>query len=174
MNHAAAATPSQRRSRFANYRWIPWVFVAALAFVFAVNGGLIYFASVSWPGLTTDHAYNEGLEYNRVIDESAIEAKLGWKVDVTFAPRTAAHGGALVIVAHDAAGVALDNIAWRGELVRPVGEEAALPVKFVSQGDGRYTVAIDPPRAGQWNLYLTAKRGETQWHGGQRFVVPVP
>jgi len=172
MRPANTAAGQKRRSRFGNYRWIPWAFVACFVVVFAVNGGLIFFAAKSWPGLTTDHAYDEGLAYNRVLDQAANEAKLGWTVDVTFAPLSGAHGGQLVVVARDAAGTALDNVAWRGEIVRPVGENASLPVQFAAQGGGRYVASIDPPRPGQWNLFLTASRGDDRWHGGQRFVVP--
>ena len=73
------AFPAEREPKpglFANYRWIPWAIVACFAVVFAVNGGFVYFALSSWPGLTVDHAYSDGLAYNTVIDEAAKEAKL--------------------------------------------------------------------------------------------------
>ena len=167
-----AETPTLRRRVFGNFRWIPWAFVGAFVIVFAVNGGLVYFASASWPGLTNDNAYNDGNAYNRVIDESAKEAELGWKIDILYQPAAQKSGGQLVLAAHDPTGVALDGIVWQGELVRPVGKVDNVPVRFVAQGDGQYTAVVVPPLPGQWTLYLTASRGEIRWHGGERLVVP--
>lgn len=171
MTDLALRTAPRRGSRLSNYRWIPLVIVAAFLVVVAVNGGLIYFAASSWPGLTTDHAYNEGLAYNRVIDETEKEAKLGWKVGIRFTPM-AGGGGTIAIVARDATGAALSDLSFGGELVRPVEQLANVPLTFAAQGNGLYTAVIHPPRAGQWDIYLVAHRGEIAWHGGQRVLVP--
>ena len=167
------ASQSRRRTLFGDYRWIPWVIVACFVLVAAVNGGLIYFASESWPGLTTDHAYNEGLAYNKVLDESAAEAKMGWKIDIDFAPLRGAQGGTITILARDATGAALGGLAFKGDLVRPVGAESSFETHFVYQGEGRYVAKVTLPYPGQWNLYLAAERGADRWHGGRRLQVPV-
>ncbi|MBT3306984.1 MAG: nitrogen fixation protein FixH, partial [Alphaproteobacteria bacterium] len=47
------------------------VLIWLLAFfgtIFAVNAVLVFFALSSWPGLTTDKAYEEGIAYNRTLD----------------------------------------------------------------------------------------------------------
>lgn len=171
MTDLAMRDHPRRVSRLSNYRWIPWAIVAAFVVVFAANGGLIYFAAASWPGLTTDHAYNEGLAYNRVIEQAEKEAKLGWKIGFRFTPMGTG-GGTIAITAQDADGAALTDLTFRGELVRPVEQLDNVPLIFVAQGNGLYTAAVHTPRAGQWDAYLVAHRGETAWHGGQRIMVP--
>jgi nitrogen fixation protein FixH len=167
-----AANPSRRRSRFSNYRWVPLVFVAAFLTIAAVNGGLVYFATVSWPGLTTDHAYNEGLAYNRVIDEAEKEAQLGWVVDLAFDPKAARK--TVAIAARDKSGVPLDGLTVVGELVRPVEQMPPQKLIFTDRGGGRYVAPIGDVHAGQWDVFLSARRGEAVWRGGQRILVPAP
>jgi nitrogen fixation protein FixH len=158
-------------SRFSNYRWIPWVFVGAFLVIFGANAGLIYFATESWPGLTTDHAYNEGLAYNRVIDEAEKEAKLGWKVDIAFDPKV--NRDMIAVTIRDKSGTVIDGLVVNGELVRPVEELPQQPLRFHAQGGGRYVARIGAVRAGQWNVYLSAHRGDEVWRGGHKILVPM-
>ena len=172
MTESIVGDRPRRASRFANYRWIPWAIVACFVVVFAVNGGLIYFAAESWPGLTTDHAYNEGLAYNRVIDQAAKEARLGWKAEVAYMSTRTLPGGRLAVDIRDADGAALDDLKLEGEMVRPVGNLPNVALIFTNHGEGSYAATIAPPLPGQWVIYLTARRGETLWHGGKRIMVP--
>jgi nitrogen fixation protein FixH len=154
-----------------SYRWIPWAFIGGMLLVVAVNGGLVFFAAKSWPGLTTDHAYNEGIAYNRVIDQEEKEAKLGWHLDIAFHPVPAV-GGKVEITLRDAGGAPVDGATVTGEIIRPVEQMAQIPVEFVAQGQGMYIASVSVPRAGQWDIYLSAKRDGDVMHGGQRIVVP--
>ena len=53
--------------------------------VIAVNGALTWFAVHSDPGLVTEHAFEAGKAYNRVIDAAATQDALGWKGHVAWA-----------------------------------------------------------------------------------------
>lgn len=158
-----------RRAMFGNYRWIPWVIVACFLAVVAVNGGLVYFAAESWPGLTTDHAYNEGLAYNAVIAETEKEAKLGWTMNIDFAPR-GADSGKLIVTMRGADGRPLDGLSLSGELVRPVEQMPPVPLAFAGNGDGLYVAQVAIPRPGQWDVFLVARRGDDALRGGKRIV----
>ena len=61
-------------------RYIPWLFVAGFAIVFAVNATMIWFAVGSFSGLYADHARETGLHYNTVLAEQRARDALGWKV----------------------------------------------------------------------------------------------
>lgn len=162
-----------RAGRFDDCGWVPWAIVAAFALVFAVNGGLVYFAFASWPGLTTYHAYDEGLVYNRVIDEERKEARLGWTLAIAFVPD--ARGGLqgrLVVDASRKDGTALEGLAIKGEIVRPLGEVAVIPLVLEHAAGGRYAAAVALPQPGQWDVYLTAEQGGTMVHTGRRILTP--
>ena len=159
--------------RLGNYRWIPWAMVGALLVVVAVNGGLVFFALHTWPGLTTDHAYDEGLAYNRVIDEADKEAKLGWSVAIDFVPDAkGARQGRLVVEARDGASAPLRGLAVEAELARPVDQLAEIPLALSSDSDGRYSAVVALPRAGQWQVYIVARRDGAVYHTGRRILVP--
>jgi nitrogen fixation protein FixH len=162
-----------KRSPFGNYRWIPWAIGACFVVVVVANGGLVYYALASWPGLTTDHAYSDGLAYNRVIDESEKEAKLGWSLTVDFvSDRKGTSSGRLVVQAKDKAGAPIDGLSLQAELVRPVEAMREIPLAFEAKEGGRYAASLTLPRAGQWDVYLVARLGQVVYHTGRRILVP--
>ena len=62
------------------YRWIPWVFVGAMALVVAVNGGLVYFALREPVGIIVKNPYQDGLRYNRTLEERQRQKAVGrWR-----------------------------------------------------------------------------------------------
>ena len=63
-------------------RQVLWILVAAFGVVFAVNGMMAWLAEKSFPGLVSNDAYREGLEYNRTIAARQAQAALGWQADV--------------------------------------------------------------------------------------------
>ena len=157
-------------SLFSNYRWIPWLFVAAFLVVFAVNGGLVYFASASWPGLVTDDPYDAGQTYNRVLAAEDKEARLGWTMSTGY--RAAGQRRYEITVSvRDSSGRAVENVAVTGQMVRPVGQEITVTLTFVPQGGGSFLASVALPRAGQWDVFLAASRGSDVFHGGRRLLV---
>jgi nitrogen fixation protein FixH len=146
-------------------RWIPWAFVGAFVVVIAVNVLLAVEASRSWTGVVTETPFDTGNDYNRVLDQTAHEAALGWKV----AARTAQteEGKVRITVAIDGAGVSdLD-----GTLLRPVGMHAPVPLRFEAVGPGRFQVDIKLPEAGNWDLRLIVHGAAGQLHTTRRLFV---
>ena len=52
--------------------------VAFFGVIIAVNLTFVYFALDSWPGLTTQHAYEEGIAYNKTLEQAAAQNEMGW------------------------------------------------------------------------------------------------
>lgn len=164
---------TSRPRRFDNYRWIPWAFVGVFVVIIAVNAGLVYFALSSWPGLTVQHAYEDGLTYNRVIAETEKEARLGWKFTIKFVSDGAGTAsGRLIVDAADKDGRALENLVLKLELERPVDALPPVQAQIAHENGGRYTAHLALPRAGQWEAYLAAARDKAVYHTGTRFVAP--
>jgi nitrogen fixation protein FixH len=158
---------------FDNYRWIPWAIIGSLLVVVAVNGGLVYFALASWPGLTNDHAYSSGLKYNNVLDEAAKEARLGWKLEIDFVSDGAGtHSGKLAVAARDKDGHPLEGLSFRVELIRPIEQMAPVPVTLRAGSNGHYVSAVTLPRPGQWDVYLVAERDGQVYRTGRRILAP--
>jgi len=162
-----------RPSMFGNYRWIPWTIVGCMALVVAVNGSLVYFALESWTGLTTDHAYEDGLAYNRVIEESEKEANLGWDLAIDFvSDGKGTRSGRLVVLAKDKGGRPLDNLTVKAEFERPVEELPPVAATLAGDRRGRYAASVTLPRAGQWEVYLVAGAYGAIYRTGRRIIVP--
>src|SRR5262249_43192444 len=69
---------------FSNYRWIPWAIAGAFLIVAVVNGALAFFALRSDTGLVSEHPFELGNGYNRVLDAGAAQDALGWHGRVSF------------------------------------------------------------------------------------------
>jgi nitrogen fixation protein FixH len=138
-----------------NDRWIPWVYVAGMLVVFAVNGVLIVFALRSFPGLSVDAAFQRGVQYNRVLAEAERQAALGWQVKATVAD-------GLVVEVFDRAGQPLADLDVAARISRPVEAMAEIRVALRYAGAGRYVGALTLPKPGQWDVHIdaTARSGE--------------
>ena len=104
--------PPQRRAL-----WIPGTFVGLMLLVVAVNGALIYFATHTFSGLDTDHAYQEGLDYNKTIAAAAASAALDWQASAVLEP--ADQGDRLALHLTDKGGQPVTGLAVTAHLVRP-------------------------------------------------------
>ncbi|MCC9624604.1 FixH family protein [Thalassospira sp. MA62] len=64
-------------------RWIPWYFVGGFAVMLIANISLITYSMTSWNGLVTEHAFEEGNNYNAAMSGAARQAELGWRSKLT-------------------------------------------------------------------------------------------
>ncbi|HLY54580.1 MAG TPA: FixH family protein, partial [Stellaceae bacterium] len=97
------------------WRFFPLAVALALAGVVAVDAGFIWSALASFPGAVDEHAFDTGNSYNRVLDEAAREAALGWHVEV------AADGRSVAVTLSDADGKALPGVSVHAVAAHPVG-----------------------------------------------------
>ncbi len=146
-------------------RFIPWLFVAGMLVVVAVNGALIYFAATTWSGMSVSRAYERGLTYNRALDAAARQDALGWSVDARF------EAGRLVVVAADRNGRELADLRIAATLERPVGDARRRQMILMASA-GAYVAEMGPLAAGQWDLRLTVERGADVIYVTRRLFVP--
>lgn len=141
------------KARLANGRWIPWIFVAGMLVVFAVNAALITYALRSFPGLSVDAAFQRGVHYNAIIAEAARQEALGWRLAAAF------KRDGLVIEAFDRDGRAITDLDLQARVSRPVEAMADVVVALRYIGDGRYAAPIALPKSGQWDVHISASSG---------------
>jgi nitrogen fixation protein FixH len=165
---SAFAPPARAASRG---RWIPWLFVAGMLLVVAVNATLVYFATRSWGGLVSDRAFERGIAYNRLIAEAAAEAALGWTAEIAYQAGANGKTPVLLVTLRDGAGEPMDRAAVSLEAARPVEAQAPVAVGLRPVGDGRYAGAADGLRAGQWDIRMAVARDGHDAHFTRRIVV---
>jgi nitrogen fixation protein FixH len=158
--------------------WYPWLFVGGMLLVVAVNVVLAAVAITTFPGLTSEDAYRQGLQYNRTIAAAEAQEARGWRLDLTITPQPAAHGGldtpadvALSARFSDRSGQPLSRLDVRAVLVRPLGggDDLALPLE--ETGGGVYRGTLTPPLGGQWDVHIHARRGDETFQQTRRIVL---
>jgi nitrogen fixation protein FixH len=153
--------------------WIPWLFVAALGLVIAVNGALVYFALHSWSGLSTERPYERGLAYNQVLAAVERQEAAGWRLEIAFAPGTAEpRAGVLVVSAVDRDGRGIADLAVEAELRRPLERGAPMMLPLAAAGPGRYTGPLVLARPGQWDVHISAGKDGFVYQTSRRIIVP--
>jgi nitrogen fixation protein FixH len=135
------------------------VLVGLLAFfgvVFAVNGVFVYLAMDSWPGLTTEAAYEQGLAHDQSLAEAEAQAQRGWYSDLTIAPLAGGNGQRVTARMTGKDDDALESLTITVTLVRPVGDETAVSAVLNHQGGGLYRADVALPHPGRWRAEITA------------------
>lgn len=143
-------------------RHVLWILIAGFGLVFAVNGVMAWFALDTFPGLVSNDAYREGLEYNRTLDAKAAQIRLGWKVDV----EVTGTGDRRTVAArfHDRHGRPLSGMRVNAAMVWPVATGRDRRFALAENAPGDYRAAVTLPSLGNWRLTLEAQRRDgTQW-----------
>ncbi len=144
------------------------VLFAMLAFfgvIIAVNGTFVYLALNSWTGLSTENAYQRGVDYNDVLDAAARQRALGWRGALSFAP--AGEGrGRLSLVVTDRQGLPVGNLSVSVEIRRPTNADFDRSLDLAPGLGGTYEADLVLPLPGQWDVRAI---GETP--DGRRFEI---
>ena len=147
------------------WRFYPWALVLAFAVVFAVNGGMVWAALSTFPGVATQDVFDHSNSYDKVLAVAAAEAALGWKV------QAAAESGHPVLTLTDRDGQTLTGAHVAGKALRPVGPDRATTLAFRETAPGRYVADAALAGEGQWELRVAVHRGADTLHATRRVVV---
>ena len=150
---------------------IPWIFVACMGLVFAVNAGMVAAAISTYSGLAHDNAFGRGLAYNRVLEAQERQDGLGWRVDVELGAADGGDGARVVRVRLvDAGGAALADGRATLALHRPVERVAPVPVLLEPTGPGAFEGRVVLARAGQFDARVVVLRGADRLDATRRIV----
>jgi nitrogen fixation protein FixH len=145
---------------FARSRYIPWLFVAGFAIVFAVNATMIGLAVGSFSGLYTPNPRDRVLHFNQVIAAQQARDALGWRIEPTWRPGS----DDLEVAVFDRAGQPLAGAHVAVALVRPAEKAAAVGVAMTAVDIGRHAGHVELPARGNWDVDISVEQG------GQRFA----
>jgi nitrogen fixation protein FixH len=150
--------------------WYPWIFVGMFGVVIAVNGIFVFFALDTWTGLTTDHAYDEGIAYNKALAAVAEQQALGWKTAFELKDSGAQRGRlALAIKDHD--GRVLSGGKVAAHFIRPTSEGHDFVVDLAPAPDGRYVADIAMPLPGQWDVEIDVSHPQGDYRITRRVII---
>jgi nitrogen fixation protein FixH len=139
--------------------WIPWIFVAAMGVVVAVNGVMVYLALSSFGGLAHERAFARGIAYNRLLATIEHQESLGWRATLRWEPAASGNGaGELRLDLAQANTAPLSGASIQARLRRPLERMAVVDAQFVETSGGIYVARLALPRAGQWDVELQVTR----------------
>lgn len=136
-------------------RFFIWM-VSFFGVIAAVNAIFIFMALKTWPGLTTSKAYEEGLSYNKVLEQASAQDALGWHSHVRIGGTTPK--GRVLSVKIGGPYGPLDGLTVTAKLSRPIGEGATITTTLTSNGNGQYLSLVRLPALGRWRVTLSAER----------------
>ncbi|KAA5607289.1 FixH family protein [Roseospira marina] len=153
--------------------WIPYTFVFGFVVVLGANLAMLYFATSTFSGLSTQHAYVEGLAYNDKVAAEAAQNALGWTwtVDLDAVPPGPGdeRRATVRIDGRDGSGDPLDGATVTAEIRRPAEQGFDQTVTFQPAGPGAYEAAVDLPKPGLWDAVFTARVGSDTYTLRRRF-----
>ncbi len=145
-------------------RVLAWL-VGFFLVVASVNAVFIYAGIRSWPGLVSEHSYEEGLAYNQTLAAVRANAAMGWVARLDY------RDGQATLTLTDRDGRAVDGMQVEAVFTRPVGQTAEVAAALRSRGGGRYAAAVALPMPGQWEMAVTVDGARDRFHATERMVV---
>jgi len=146
------------------WRFFPHAIIALLMTVVAVNFGMIWSATSTFPGAVNENAFDTGNAYNAVLANVERQAALGWQLDIE------AEGQIVAIRLVDKDGKPLTGVTLQAMAEHPVGPADRTDLAFTER-DGRYLAGQALPGAGQWQIELVAKRDGEEFRATRRLVL---
>ncbi len=146
------------------WRFFPHAMVAGLLVVVVVNGGLVWWALTTFPGVAALDVFDHSNAYDEVLARAAREAALGWSV------RSLGDAPAPILALDGPNGRPLTGATVMAEARRPLGPDMKTRLAFREEAPGRYVAGAALPAAGQWELRLIVARDDQTLHATRRIV----
>jgi nitrogen fixation protein FixH len=134
-------------------RHVLFIIVGAFAFVFAVNGVMIWKAVESFPGVVTPSSYSASQRFNGSIAAAREQESRGWRVDAN-AERNADGRVVIRLEAHDDKGAPVTGVAFRATLQHPANRnlDHAVPLPALPGSSGVFEGTATGVGEGKWGL----------------------
>lgn len=141
-------------------KMIPWYFVAFFLVLAVVDGAMVTLAVRTQTGVVTDHPYEKGLAYNRIVSAAEKQQLLGWKSDMTYEKKT------LIFTLLDAKGILVKPEKATAKIIRPTQDGMDFSVQLK---DGKAQMTF--PKPGLWEVHVQAEAGGIPYQHTKRIVV---
>lgn len=129
--------------------------IAFFGVMIIANVIFIRAAITTYPGVTEEKSYAQGVNYNETLAMRAAQAELGWTAEVVEVVRDGETGRIVIRMAKDR--TALTNLTVVGVLKRPASDDLDQPLAFNALGEGLYKAQVPAFAPGAWDMALRAE-----------------
>tara|TARA_Y100000590_G_scaffold252746_1_gene283828 strand:+ start:54776 stop:55288 length:513 start_codon:yes stop_codon:yes gene_type:complete len=137
-------------------KWIPFYFVIFFVVIAILDGFFVYMAVSTQTGVVTDHAYERGLNFNALLDETRSQPDL--QETALF------NEGTLSWQLNDQHGAPITDASVQASIQRPVQDGYDFDIALTHQGGGLYSAHLDLPLKGLWKARL-----HSTWNTNQTY-----
>lgn len=146
---------------------IAWYFVAFFGFIAAVNAVMVTTAVRTHSGLVTDHPYEKGLAYNRVVTAEEAQKQLGWTGEIELRyPHENESSPALFFEIKDQHRAVITPDKATATITRPTQSGMDFRVDLT-----RTETSVTFPAKGAWQVRVDATAGNHHYQQSKRIVV---
>ncbi len=135
--------------------------IAFFGVMLVANVIFIRAAVNTFPGVSEEKSYFQGLHYNDTLAERAAQSQLGWAAEVMEVARNGEGGRIVIRMVKD--DTALTSLVLTGVLKRPAHSTEDQALAFNPLGEGLYEAEVAAFGPGAWDMVLRAENnlGET-------------
>jgi nitrogen fixation protein FixH len=126
------------------------ILVLFFGVIVAVNVTMAVFAATTFGGKVVENSYVASQKYNEWLAAAKAQEKLGWSHEVRLDDER-----------HVAADLSVHDARLEATARHPLGREAEVPLRFVSEGKGRFRSTQALPQ-GRWIVHLAVRSGGEQ------------
>jgi nitrogen fixation protein FixH len=123
----------------------------------------------SYPGTVTDNPYQKGLNYNQVLNKSALQELNEYKIE-TESSKLSDNKFKYIIVLRKS-GLYVSDAEVMVNIVRPLGEYQNFQVMLNNSGNGLYSSEISFPKEGQWEFRVSIIHNSNSIYHKERIIV---
>lgn len=148
-------------------RRVFFYFLAFFLLIAAVNAVMVALAIRTHSGLITDHPYEKGLAYNKVVVAEEAQEKLGWSGLIELRhPREGGNPFAIYFELKDKSGAIIHPEKTTATISRPTQDGMDFAIEL-----GAAETPVKFPAKGVWEVRVDAVVGDKNYQQSKRIVV---
>ncbi|OSQ47119.1 FixH family protein [Thalassospira alkalitolerans] len=137
-------------------RFIPWYFVGGFAIMLIANVSLITFSMTSWNGLVTNHAFEEGNNYNAAMSGAQRQAELGWRSKLSV-EGLINQSATVTVLFRDRDSKPITGAKMEIVLTRANRDDLDQTLNLAEIAPGEYRASASFPVYGRWQIRTVAR-----------------
>lgn len=143
---------------------IPWYIVLFFVVQTVLFAWFIWLSETTHTGVTTEQAYEKGLDYNGVISKAQEQAALGFTSSIEQS------GGEILFILKDAAGKPVAGAKVTLWFFRPVQDGMDSRFDMTERQNGIYALTEAPQEKGLWEVRVRAQTAKGPYQTSKRMV----
>lgn len=145
----------------------PVAIIGVLAVTVGANIWLFYEARDPNVVAIEPDYYRKAVAWDSTMAQAERDVQLGWRAEVS-AGALAAGGSSVAVALTDSTGGTLDGAAVSVECIHNADALHHVKATLAPAGGGRYAALVPLPRAGLWEVRITARRGTDLFTASRR------